>query len=83
MSDIEEVGSYDLDIDLTEDQTPDWRPKVLVIGAVVGALVGLGAAYLLVQNVEDESRPPEITAGKGLKLGLLLLGLVRSVADLA
>ena len=81
MSDIEEVVSYNLD--LTEDQTPDWRPKILVVGAVAGALVGLGAAYLLIQNVEDESLPPEITAGKGLKLGLLLLGLVRNIADLA
>jgi len=79
MSVIEEMGSYDL----TEELSPDWRPKVLVVGAVVGALVGLGAAYLFIQNVEDNSQPPEITAGKGLKLGLLLLGLVRSVADLA
>lgn len=60
----------------------DWKPKVLIIGVVAGALVGLGAAYLLAQNSEREGRAPEITPGEGVKLGLLVLGLLRSVATL-
>lgn len=79
MSDIEEAGNYEL----MEDSGPNWKAKVLIIGAVSGALVGLGAAFLFIQNSEDDTQPPEFTAGKGLKIGLLLLGLVRNVSDLA
>lgn len=69
--------------ELIESKTPNWKTKALIIGAIAGALVGLGAAYLFIQNVEDDSEPPEFTAGKGLKIGLLLMGLIRNVADLA
>lgn len=79
MSDIEEAGSYDL----VDDSGTNWKTKVLIIGAVSGALVGLGAAYLFIQNSEDDTQAPEFTAGKGLRIGLLLLGLVRNVSDLA
>jgi hypothetical protein len=63
----------------------DWKPKVLVVGAVVGALVGLGAAYLYTQRAELEngSLAPEFSPGDGVRLGLLLLGLLRSVSDMA
>jgi hypothetical protein len=60
----------------------NWRPKVLIAGAVFGALVGLGAAYLLAQNAEREGEVPSISPGEGVKLGLLVLGLLRSVATL-
>jgi hypothetical protein len=69
--------------ELIESKTPDWKTKALIIGAVAGALVGLGATYLFIQNVEDNSQPPEFTAGKGLKIGLLLMSLIRNIADLA
>jgi hypothetical protein len=59
-----------------------WRTKALVIGAVSGAVIGLLATYLLVQNAERQGRSPEISAGEGVRLGLLVLGLLRSVADL-
>lgn len=60
----------------------DWKPKVLIIGAVLGALVGLGAAYLLTQNPPEDGSPPKISAGEGVKLGVLVMGLLRSVAQL-
>ena len=59
----------------------NWQPRVLAVGAVLGALVGLGAAYLLI-NVNKEEGPPKISAGEGVKLGVLVLGLLRSVANL-
>ena len=64
------------------EKVDNWVPRVLIIGAVVGALVGLGAAYLLAQNAEKEGKPPEITAGDGVKLGVLVMGLLRMVATL-
>jgi hypothetical protein len=56
-----------------------WKAKALIIGSLVGALTGLGATYVMVQRSEE---PPEVGPTDGVKLGLLLLGLVRAVGDL-
>lgn len=57
----------------------NWKARALIIGGLVGALTGLGATYIMVQRSDE---PPEMGAADGLKLGLLLLGLVRQVGDL-
>jgi hypothetical protein len=54
----------------------------LAIGGVAGALIGLAGAYLLVQNAERDSRPIEISTSEGVKLAVLIFGLLRSVATL-
>ena len=59
-----------------------WTGQVLVIGAVIGALTGLGAAYLLIQRAKRRAEPPNLNAGEGIKLGLLVFGLLRQVAML-
>jgi len=59
-----------------------WKSKAMVIGAVIGAAVGLGAAYLFTQKSKDESTQPRFNASDGVKLGLLVLGLLRAIADL-
>jgi len=59
-----------------------WTGQVLVIGAVVGALTGLGAAYLLIQRAKRRAEPPNLNASEGIKLGLLVFGLLRQVAML-
>ena len=58
----------------------NWKTKVLAIGVLVGALVGAGTAYLLTQNFEKQGRKLEISAGEGVKLALMVLGTVRSIA---
>jgi hypothetical protein len=60
----------------------NWKPKVLLIGTVLGAVVGLGAAYLLVQRTEREGGGFDMTAREGVKLGVLIFGLLRSVSQL-
>ena len=60
----------------------DWKAKTLLTGVLLGALTGLAAAYLLVQRAEAEQRTPRLTAGHGVKLGMLLLGLLRQVGQL-
>ena len=61
--------------------TDNWRPKALLIGGVVGAAVGVAAAYLLVQRAKDEGAP-KVTVGEGVKLGVLVFGLLRSITNL-
>jgi len=59
----------------------NWRPKVLIIGGVIGTLVGLAAAYMLIQRSEEDT-PPKMSMGEGVKLGVLVFGLLRSIASL-
>ncbi len=59
-----------------------WKVKTLVIGAALGALTGLGAAYLLTKRAEQTGQQLAITPGKGVKLGVLIAGLLRSVLSL-
>lgn len=71
---------------LTNEQNPNqedqWKMKVLLIGGVLGAMTGLLGAYLLIQNAERRAMTPELSAGEGVKLGVLVLGLLRQVAQL-
>ncbi len=60
----------------------NWKSKTLFMGIIIGALAGLGAAYLIVQRAEREGKNPEMTAGEGVKLGLLVLGVLRQIAQL-
>jgi hypothetical protein len=69
------------DAELNAEVIESWKPKVLILGGVLGALVGVMAAYLFVQNRSEEG-PPEVSAGEGVKLGVLVLGLLRSIATL-
>lgn len=59
-----------------------WKTKALIIGAVLGLATGLGAAYLLTQRSDPDGSSPEFSAGNGLKLSLLLLGLIRQIVQL-
>lgn len=60
----------------------DWKPKALIVGGVIGAVVGVAAVYLIIQR-SNEGKPPQITTGQGVKLGVLVLGLLRNIANLS
>jgi hypothetical protein len=57
-----------------------WKPKTLAIGALVGALTGLAGAYLLVRRAEAQGTQPKMEPGEGLRIALLVMGLLRQVA---
>lgn len=62
----------------------NWKPKVLIIGAALGALVGLGTAYLLARTAEENhDGPPKIKTGDAIKIGVNVIGVVRGIAALA
>lgn len=64
------------------------KTRVMIIGGVVGALLGVGAAYLYLQSsgvqVDDEGneRLPAVQPAKALTLGLGVMTLLRQIAGL-
>ena len=57
--------------------------RILVIGTLMGAATGLVAALMLQRRAERTGREISLSAGEGIQLGVMLLGLLRSVATLA
>jgi gas vesicle protein len=59
------------------------KGRTLLFGALIGATTGLVAAMLLNRRAEKSERETAITAGEGLKLGVMVLGLLRAIGSLA
>lgn len=58
------------------------KNKTLLAGALIGAFTGILAATLLNRSAEKNERETAITTGEGLKLGVLVFGLLRAIASL-
>jgi gas vesicle protein len=58
------------------------QSKNLILGALIGAVTGLVAASLLNRRAEKAERETALTAGEGLKIGVLVFGLLRAIASL-
>ena len=58
------------------------RNKTLLFGTLLGALTGLVAAMMLHRNAERNEKATAITSGEGMKLGMLVFGLLRAIASL-
>ena len=58
------------------------KSRTLLFGALVGAFTGLVAAMLLNRRAEKNESETAITPGEGLKLGVLVIGLLRAIAAL-
>lgn len=71
----------DMETPNTASQTS--HSQILFLGGLFGALTGLGIAYVLTQRAERQGGEIELSTGEGLRLGLLILGTMRQVADLA
>ncbi len=65
-----------------QDRPGNWKAMALVVGAVVGAATGLAAAFVLVRRAEKRGESLNVSTGEGLRLGLLVMGLLREVAAL-
>jgi gas vesicle protein len=58
------------------------KSRNLVFGALVGAFTGLVAAMLLNRRAEKTGTEMALTAGEGMKLGMLVFGLLRAISSL-
>ncbi len=54
----------------------------IVVGALVGAGAGLVAAMLLRRRAAKKERESTLTITEGIKLGVLVFGLLRAIAAL-
>jgi hypothetical protein len=64
------------------ESTQSFQTKVLVGGALLGAMVGLAGAFLLIKNNERKGTELNMSAGEGVKLSLIIMALLRQVAEL-
>lgn len=62
--------------------------RVMIIGGVLGALLGVGAAYLYLQSAQVEvdeegnEQLPSVAPGEAVKVSLAVLGALRQVTRL-
>jgi len=67
------------DAEITE--VDNWKPKVIIVATAIGAMIGLGAALLLISRL-DEDEKLEVSPAQGVKLGLAGLTFLRQVTQL-
>jgi phage protein U len=56
--------------------------RVLLFGALIGAATGLAAALMLQRRAERTGTEISLSAGEGIQLGVMVMGLLRAVAAL-
>ncbi len=59
-----------------------WKRSTMFGGALLGAFAGVIAAYLLTRRADRQERESTLTPMEGIKLGLLIFGLLRAIASL-
>jgi hypothetical protein len=65
------------------EEKNNWKTKTLILGAAVGAIIGLGTGYLLTRTADETGgQPPKITTGDAFKIALGVIGVVRGIASL-
>ena len=70
--------------EIIETPPPDnsWKVRTLLLGGAIGALAGVGAAFLLTKRAEQKGQSLAITPAKGMQLGVIIAGLMRSILSL-
>ncbi|NCP86069.1 MAG: hypothetical protein CO094_11670 [Anaerolineae bacterium CG_4_9_14_3_um_filter_57_17] len=58
------------------------RAVTLFAGALIGAVAGVIAAGLVHRRAQKNERNTALTPGEGIKIGLLVFGLLRAIASL-
>lgn len=58
------------------------KNQILLAGAVIGAITGLFGAMMLIRRAESQEGDGSmhITTGDGMKLGVMIFGLLRSIS---
>ncbi len=57
------------------------RGLYIILGALLGAITGAGAGYLLIKRIE-EGEELQLTAGDGIKIGGSIIAFLRQMSTL-
>lgn len=63
------------------EENQDWKNKVIILGAIIGLLTGVGAAYLYIKKAEELPERPKLTTGDGMKIGMGLVGVLKLISE--
>ncbi len=58
------------------------KGRTILIGVLIGAATGLVAAMMVNRRAEKTGESTAITTGEGLKLGVMIVGLLRAIASM-
>ncbi len=62
-----------------------WRTRVLLVGGLVGAILGVISAFLYVRAADEQRGGDEPPVGPGpgdaVRLGISLLGIIRTITE--
>jgi hypothetical protein len=64
------------------DEETNWKAKTILVGGLIGALTGMAAAFIIVQQSESQGTRPNLGTGDGLRLGVKVMSLLRDVTRL-
>lgn len=64
------------------ENNSSFRRNALLVGGIIGALVGVIAANMLVNEAQEGENEASLTPAKGFQLGMLVLGLLRQITNL-
>ncbi|HZM22353.1 MAG TPA: hypothetical protein VFC02_11440 [Anaerolineales bacterium] len=56
--------------------------RVLLFGALIGGFTGLVAAMILQRRAQRTGTELSLSAGEGVQLGVMVMGLLRAIAAL-
>ncbi|HLO31762.1 MAG TPA: hypothetical protein VK249_21595 [Anaerolineales bacterium] len=56
--------------------------RILLFGALIGAVTGLVAAMLLQRRAEQTGNEVTLSTGEGIQLGVMIMGLLRAISSL-
>jgi len=62
-----------------EPSDKNWKRNFLLLGGIIGALIGVGGAYLMIREAEEEGGRPRIGASDGLRVGMTMMNLFRQL----
>ena len=60
----------------------DWKTRVFIVGGAVGALVGVGAAYLYVRRIEESGDEPAMATKDAMSIGFSLVSLLKQISNI-
>jgi hypothetical protein len=56
--------------------------RILIFGALIGAVTGLAAAMILQRRAQKTGTDISLSTGEGIQLGVMIMGLLRAIASL-